>query len=184
MKKLMTVAAVLAFGCVAHAASFTWGFSSDSIIKPGGGSGDYLSGGTAFLFLGTVTATEAGFDFSSATLLATAGQSLDYTFGAFDSNNLVSNDAFTSTAAGQTYTLILVDKGVTSLADYVGSYILSNGLSGMDTDPISGATWGVFIDNTAYAGSAWSTMSNVPEPTSGLLLLLGVAGLALKRKRA
>ena len=33
-----------------------------------------------------------------------------------------------------------------------------------------------------YASSGWYT--TVPEPTSGLLLLLGVAGLALKRKRA
>jgi hypothetical protein len=33
------------------------------------------------------------------------------------------------------------------------------------------------------AGYAW-TATAVPEPTSGLLMLLGVAGLALKRKRA
>ena len=40
--------------------------------------------------------------------------------------------------------------------------------------------------NLETAGpSSWSTAgSSVPEPTSGLLLLLGVAGLALKRKRA
>lgn len=31
--------------------------------------------------------------------------------------------------------------------------------------------------------TAWSTAA-VPEPTSGLLLILGMAGLALKRKRA
>ena len=35
----------------------------------------------------------------------------------------------------------------------------------------------------AGSAGAW-TQSAVPEPTSGLLLLLGVAGLALKRKRA
>ena len=34
-----------------------------------------------------------------------------------------------------------------------------------------------------YQGDGWY-YPNVPEPTSGLLMLLGVAGLALKRKRA
>jgi len=37
-------------------------------------------------------------------------------------------------------------------------------------------------DDMIPAGSGWVAV--VPEPTSGLLLLLGVAGLALKRKRA
>ena len=36
----------------------------------------------------------------------------------------------------------------------------------------------------AEAGFDAGTWTAVPEPTSGLLLLLGVAGLALKRKRA
>lgn len=35
--------------------------------------------------------------------------------------------------------------------------------------------------SAGYSGAGWY---NVPEPTSGLLLLLGMAGLALKRKRA
>jgi len=38
-----------------------------------------------------------------------------------------------------------------------------------------------FADDLSQASSAWTA---VPEPTSGLLMLLGVAGLALKRKRA
>ena len=33
------------------------------------------------------------------------------------------------------------------------------------------------------AATAWSTAA-VPEPTSGLLMLLGMAGLALRRRRA
>ncbi|MBR3923740.1 MAG: PEP-CTERM sorting domain-containing protein [Kiritimatiellae bacterium] len=32
--------------------------------------------------------------------------------------------------------------------------------------------------------AGWTEVSAAPEPTSGLLLLLGMAGLALRRKRA
>ena len=39
-------------------------------------------------------------------------------------------------------------------------------------------------DVNAYGWAKVTSSSDVPEPTSGLLLLLGVAGLALKRKRA
>ena len=36
----------------------------------------------------------------------------------------------------------------------------------------------------AFAAAGWTGGTPVPEPTSGLLMLLGMAGLALKRKRA
>ena len=57
------------------------------------------------------------------------------------------------------------------------------------TDP-SGATYSATgsgsSDNfgTGFGGIDAGTWTAAPEPTSGLLLLLGVAGLALKRKRA
>ena len=38
--------------------------------------------------------------------------------------------------------------------------------------------------NPSGAGVATFTSFNVPEPTSGLLMLIGLCGLALKRKRA
>ena len=47
------------------------------------------------------------------------------------------------------------------------------------------AVFGSHTSMTAAAASSatWSTVA-VPEPTSGLLLVLGMAGLALRRKRA
>ena len=46
-------------------------------------------------------------------------------------------------------------------------------------DPFSGIS-----KPTSYSNWSSPTPGPAPEPTSGLLLLLGVAGLALKRKRA
>ena len=46
------------------------------------------------------------------------------------------------------------------------------------------ATKNVFADSTATFAANGAGWYAVPEPTSGLLLLLGMAGLALKRKRA
>lgn len=46
------------------------------------------------------------------------------------------------------------------------------------------ATTTVAFANMASATQNASNWAAVPEPTSGLLVLLGVAGLALKRKRA
>lgn len=189
MKKLIVLASAIAMACTMQAASFTWGFSSDSIIAAGGGAEDFLEGGTAFVYLGTVSATEHDFKFGSAELLAKAGQDSNYMFGSFDGENPASSDLLTSTEAGQAYTLILVDKTVTSLNNYTGNYILVNGESGIGTDPMSGNTWATMVNTTAFQGDDWSKMtaeqsSDVPEPTSGLLLLVGAASLALKRKRA
>ena len=51
-----------------------------------------------------------------------------------------------------------------------------------DTLTISGLTDDTFSTNFNYAASG--TFTVVPEPTSGLMILLGLAGLALRRKQA
>ena len=184
MKKLMILASAIVTACVVNAASFTWGFFSDAIEDS---TGAYIDGGSALLYLGTVTASESAFDTSGATLLATAGQDpSNYNYGNFDSGNLSSSDALTSTAAGQAYTLILLEEtGVTSLDGYEGNYIIATGSSTQGMIPGTSETtyYAQFQNDTAYSASDWQTMS-VPEPTSGLLMLLGMAGLALRRRRA
>jgi len=54
--------------------------------------------------------------------------------------------------------------------------------TGTDTFTWASGTYGGLAGTgTAGTGGAWSA---VPEPTSGLLMLLGMAGLALRRRRA
>ena len=53
-----------------------------------------------------------------------------------------------------------------------------------DLDFQSGDLENVFGKADFTSGGWYNAAADVPEPTSGLLLLLGVAGLALKRKRA
>ena len=189
MKKILILTSAVVVACGLQAASFSWGFSSDSIQDS---TGAYIDGGTALLYLGTVAASENAFDASSATLLASGGQNADYTYGTANAGTTIDSAALSSTAAGQAYSLILLEKtGVTSLDGYEGNYILVTGSSEQGVNPMDDTdTWGVFQTASAYSASAWKTMTaggdpgNVPEPTSGLLLLLGVAGLALKRKHA
>ena len=182
MKKLIILASAIVMGFAANAATFTWGFNGGEFYNK---AGEELYTGTAFLFLGTGTASDTAFDTSSATLLASGGFDEDWwAYGNVDADNLSSSEALTSTAAGQAYTLILLDMaGATSLDDFVGDYALVAGESAQIAVP--GAVTSYYADFSSIDPvRTSSTMANAPEPTSGLLLLLGMAGLALKRKNA
>ena len=190
MKKLMMIVSSMAVACSVQAASMVWGFqSSDIMDSTGQYMGDAVQG-IAYLYLGTVTSDGTAFDTSSATYVTQAGQNAAYQFGVFDAP--VDNDAVPNTSAGQAYTLILVEDNGKGLDSYEGNYILVNGTSTQGVDPMTSATWAKFTDATAYGASDWSTMTaggggggqgGIPEPTSGLLLLVGGAMLALRRKQ-
>ena len=166
MKKLLVLAAVVAMASASQAASYIWGFQSGEIEGPTAAYSDadgFLTGGTAYLYI-------------AGSLVATATQDAEaFNFGAFDAGNPVSSDAVSSTA-GQAYTLVLRTSDDAYEITYSGTST-SYEVVGMGTS----TTIMNLVDTTPYTAGSWTA---VPEPTSGLLLLLGVAGLALKRKRA
>ena len=208
MKKLMIAAAVALVATFANAGAYIWGFSSGADAEPGqipdDQTGDgYLTGGTAMLFLGTIAQTATGegsgigakynLDFTGLTHIATSGQDDTlYTFGQNSFNAGTTSDDVT-TDASQAYTLILFkDSGVTDYENYEGYYYVQTGTSVLASDPDSGTDYADFISPDAVDGFAWRTAAPaaptppepIPEPTSGLLVMLGIAGLALKRKKA
>ena len=162
MKKLSIVAMAVITSLSLNAASYVWGFTGDmvgDIYQPG--TTDYLENGTAFLFLGTVTASASEFDTSSATLVTTAGfDDVLYAFGNTDTENPSSSD-LVSTSSGQAYTLILVDQdGLTSLDGYEGDYYLATGTSAIRAIPGATVTYyAEFFNNDVIDGTSWSTMA-------------------------
>ena len=120
-----------------------------------------------------------------------------YTDGEF--SNLVGTKS-NKTTLGQTTTYndkVNVSQTATA-GDYFAAVILEyTDANGKDwyianvAELVNGGTANATVNDlankfggTTGAGNAITGWTAVPEPTSGLLLLLGVAGLALKRKRA
>ena len=85
------------------------------------------------------------------------------------------------------YEAILVQDGDKSwlfISDEVNALAQNGATPSMQFTSTLTSTSKLRTEATTFEGSKWYAVGSVPEPTSGLLLLLGVAGLALKRKRA
>ena len=166
MKKLVIAAAIVCAAVFAQAASIKW-----SVSGAVGGEGTSLKNSTAYTFAVSIYTT-------SGTLVE-SGSSSDTCsgFGIYSAT-------ITDTATGTSYYAILsAASDKYELADSVAStkyYFTTDSASVYTINLTTGA--GLTSDgHGTWSAGDWKA---VPEPTSGLLMLLGMAGLALRRRRA
>lgn len=179
MKKLIIVLAAVVCTTVVNAAAFSWS-TTGTIYQPTDSS-TAVAGFTAYLF-DTSTVTQSAL----VSALRDGGAITDYT--ALSSYNTasaakVATTSFTSSGDVNAFFAIVQD-------DYVYiSKLVSGEAQEVGTTPLSFASQStssksVFDSSTAFSSVGWYGTASVPEPTSGLLMLLGMAGLALRRRRA
>ena len=179
MKKLIIAVAAVAMSVVANAAALNW--STWGYINDGTGDSDWIDGGQAYLVMVTDAANFAvGNDLS-----VTGGSIVDNKYVEGGTVNGVWNGT-DSLVDGQTYNfaVIMTTDGTGSDVPTTGTYGVDDNGGALYSVAWNASTGGSFsADADTFEGFAMNT-SVAPEPTSGLLLLLGMAGLALKRKRA
>lgn len=176
MKKLILAAAVAIAGIAAQASALNWGISTTSGTLD---TTKFASGTAYFLAVNdiarpTFADDAAAGEWYSANIASVKSSAL-FTGTVADGAFYSAAEANDLTRSRQNYWL-LIDNGAATDADhYFAVATINKGVTFNANSSVAvTATWNA---------SQFSTYA-VPEPTSGLLMLLGMAGLALRRKRA
>ena len=192
MKKLIMFGIAVMACSIVSAATFNWGTETTANALNTGEDG-YASVGTMYYLyaVGAETATITSFnkDTQKITIGGTEYSSVDsheltsteYDNGSFKKQYMAAADSI-----NQNYYVVLFDSDT---AGNVGSAMFT--VSGI-TEQSTSVNYSSVIDNAGLGTASSMTIpvtsggssSDVPEPTSGLLLVLGGAMLALRRRRA
>lgn len=184
MKKLMLMAAVAMTAAVVNAAACSWSISGSATASVKNGTAVWTTVGNspvAYLILAadvTAVQTELSTKAAMDTSYAMATTSV------FNNKGRFSNVEVDLPATSASYSMVLIytDKEDANKIWYQFAST-ADAAAGSD-DPTTPADPASFTA-TYFAADGWtSATASVPEPTSGILLLLGMAGLALRRKRA
>ena len=166
MKKLLVLAATIVAGVAVNAASFKWTasnmYAADQTTK-------YAGTVSLYAYLSTA-------DISTVTLVDTFTPTTAGTI-----NNTFSD---TSLTAGNTYSFFFTVEETYNGKDWIYTSKSVNVMAPETTTAtVAFGTQATTSRSTVTTagGNGWYA---VPEPTSGLLMLLGMAGLALRRRRA
>lgn len=179
MKKLIIAAFAAAFGYMANAAVASWDVDTIYTYGTSDNATGYL---VYFVDADLYSAASAKTDLGKAdfSFLANTAQ-------AWAAGDLVDDgyaDGLTGDVYGNSTTvngyLVIFDASTTDAANF--AYV-SDAASGATT--ALGGMAMLSFDDTQLAGMQTAgNWTAVPEPTSGLLMLLGMAGLALRRRSA
>ena len=181
----MIALAVAAIAVCSQASAFKWTISSGYPQEVPGTDTDITAVSSVYLFAGLdtsakdamVSAFVAGtLDLASMTSVAS---------GSIEEGTLASDVTFNYGADGDANVFTMVF--VTDDAEYlfISEDVRADGISAKTTKVTMkpyDASQNIFEASAGYSEAGY--YQSVPEPTSGLLLLLGMAGLALKRKLA
>ena len=182
MKKLMIMVGIAVCAVAVHAATVNWSSGKFQTANTDGSgfSGSTLSGATDGAYLASIFFfTDSACKTAVADVTGTTDETSTKTGKAFTGTT---SDSFTSGSTYYTYMTILDKATGAELRSDVMSFTVDP-LQAPDLNFWSGTGFNEELTGTsgAFPSGGWTA---APEPTSGLLLLLGVAGLALKRKRA
>ena len=172
MKKMIIAAAIVCVAAVTQASSVNWGLSGNVDATPYASATAYLVC-VDNLAKPSLTAETAGdwYKSNGSSLASKAFRS------AAVANGAVYETETSHEAVGRkNYWLVIVADDEKNFAVCSTTKALNITTSALSVS----ANWLADTQMTSFA----ITSASVPEPTSGLMLLLGIAGLALKRKRA
>ena len=183
MKKLMLVVAVALCAAYANAAAFVWKTTANMTDSTGTTLSSMSPAGTlALVYLGN---DSANVDWTTAKVVDTATPNFVTSMGKttaitgktfnFDMTKYGNGDIFGVVFKDSSDNLFYLQQGS---ENYKPTYTIS----GLADDSSNLADFN--FASTSFFGTTSPSAAVVPEPTSAMLLLLGMAGLALKRKRA